>query len=454
MTYICNRQSLLAHGDTRLRAMLLDIAEQCLDVADPGAATRRLVRLEGDTLWIGERRYALQGRRVFVIGAGKASYPIAKALDSIIGRRIHAGDVTCKYGQEGEIKSFGLHLARHPIPDWKSIEAATRTLSLIDQVRADDIVIACFTGGSSALFALPVPGVTLEDKATATSILLTCGANIVEINAVRKHLSLVKGGRLAARLPAGATLINLTVSDVIGDALDYITDPTVPDTSSFADARATLDKYALWGRLPDSICRHIRAAHPDGETIREDGLAKLRRQDVLLASGDDVCARAIEAARERGVAPLLLSTSFEGESRELGRNLAAVVTQILKDGNPSRVPCLLIGGGETTVTFDDARGLGGPNQELASSMAIALAGREGVAGLALDTDGTDGPTDIAGALVDGSTFGRAASLGIDLRKCLVEHNVSPALVDLGDAVVTGATGTNVNDLLLVLVAPS
>ena len=247
--YIKNRETLLTTGEVKLRRMALDIADAAIAGADPGLAVHRHMSLDGELLRVGEAAYNLtEGQRVFVIGAGKATYPVARAVDDILGARIYKGFVTCKYGQEGRLSNIEMHFARHPVPDEASLEAARRTVELLAEVRAGDIVIACFTGGSSALFVSPVEDVSLEDKAATNHVLLTCGANIIEINAVRKHLSTVKGGRLARMLPPGVNLINLTVSDVIGDYLDYITDPTVVDTSSFRDAQATLDRYGLWER--------------------------------------------------------------------------------------------------------------------------------------------------------------------------------------------------------------
>lgn len=454
MGCIRNREELLSAGEIDLRRLALDIAEAGLAAADPGAAVHRLLRVDGDRLWIGERRFDLSnGRRIFVIGAGKASFPIAKALDTVLGSRIHRGLVTCKHGQEGSLDSIELRLAAHPAPDEASLAAAAATVELLREVRPGDIVIACFTGGSSSLFVAPVPGLSLADKAATSRILLTCGANIVEINAVRKHLSTVKGGRLVRGLPAGVTLVNLTVSDVIGDRLDCITDPTVPDASTFADAQATLDRYALWGRLPPTVTAHLRAAPAAAETVREAELAHLERLDVLLVENDAACAGAAARVRQRGLTPLLLSAVFEGESSVLGRNFAAMAKQILTDGNPVAAPCVLIGGGETTVTIAGSHGEGGPNQEFAVGAAIELDGIRGVVALGLDTDGTDGPTRYAGGLVDGATAALVREAGLDLHRAIRSHDVTPVLRDTRHIVETGATGTNVNDLKLVVVAP-
>lgn len=452
VSHVQNVDELLSSGSASLRRTAIEIANRAVDAADPGKVIRQSLAFDGASLKVGERKFELEPRnRIFVIGAGKASYPIAKALDEIIGERIHRGFVTCKRGQAGSLNHIELHHASHPIPDAASHLAATRTREILKDVRAGDVVIACFTGGSSALFVDPVNSISLEDKMETNRILLGSGANIIEINAVRKHLSRVKGGKLIQGLPANSRLINLTVSDVIGDHLDYITDPTVPDTSSFADAQATLDKYQLWDALPSSISAYLREPPPEDETPREAALTHIERFDFLLVKNDAACRAAAEAARAMGYTPLILSTLFEGESRELARFMAAIAKQALHDGSPLKPPCVLIGGGECTVRAMNGTGVGGPNQEFAVSFALEMAGIENVAALSIDTDGTDGPTQIAGGLVDGTTALQARSLGVNLYAHLSRHDVTPALHKLGAAVVTGATGTNVNDLRLIII---
>lgn len=452
--FIRNADVLLAEGRSPLRGSLIDIAEHALAAADPYAAVRARVSFSGDTLRVDEVNHQLHpDHRVYVVGAGKASYPIARAIEELLGDRIHAGIVIGKHGQEAALVRTDFRLASHPLPDANSIAGARAVSALLSTARPGDLVIACFTGGSSALFADPADGLSLEDKRATTQRLLTCGADIVEINRVRKHLSKVKGGRLAQALVPGVRLVNLTVSDVIGDALDYITDPTVPDTSTLEDARAVLDKYELWNRLPTAVTTYLRHARDSEETPDQAALAHLERQDVILVRSDAACHGAMARARALGFAPLLLSTCFEGESRELGRSFAAMAREAVATGHPLRPPCVLIGGGETVVTFgDEPSGAGGPNQEFATALALGIDGLDNVAALSLDSDGTDGPTAFAGALVDGASAAGARAAGVDLYVCLRTHDVTPALERIGDAILTGATGTNVNDLKLVLIA--
>lgn len=449
--YVQNRPQLLSHGAKEQRRIALDVAEAAIASANPAAAVRGVVSADNHRLNVGDREFSLSRSRVFVIGAGKATFAIADALDEILDTRIFQGLIACKRGEPGSLKHIKVHYADHPIPSSASLEAAIETQALLRNVRPGDIVIACFTGGSSSLFVYPADEITLQDKIEANRILLGCGANIVEINAIRKHLSKVKGGRLVRNLAPGVHLINLTVSDVIGDPLDCITDPSVPDSSTLADACATADKYCLWEQFPHSVTRLLRCASADHDTVRAAELKHLNRVDVLLAGPHTACAAAAEAARTTGFTPLILSTAFEGESRELGRFMAGVTKEVVRSGRPLKSPCVLIGGGETTVVMSGKVGQGGPNQEFALSIASELAGCENIAALGIDTDGTDGPTAFAGGIVDGTTAGRAKQCGISIHKALAEHNVSPVLDAVGGLVVTGPTGTNVNDLKLVVI---
>jgi glycerate 2-kinase len=307
MVYVKNKDLLLSHGNLTARQAAVDIIEYALAKADPYRAAKALITLEGDVLSVADLRFDLNcHKRIFLLGAGKATYPIAKALEDILDDRISGGVVVCKYGQPGRLAWAGLHFAGHPIPDESGFEASQKALDLAAQIRPGDIVFACITGGSSALFPLPVEGVTLEDKKTVNRLLLTCGANIVEINAVRKHLSRIKGGRLTKAIHPQAHLINLTVSDVIGDPLDYITDPTVPDTSTLDDARATLTKYDLWEKVPPSVGKFLKNAGPQHETPKAGDLAAHRRHDFIIVKGEAACEGADEKARALGYHSMIL----------------------------------------------------------------------------------------------------------------------------------------------------
>jgi glycerate-2-kinase len=449
---IKNRRQLLSHGNIELRKAALEIIEHALSKADPYSAVYNLLYIENDTLSVGELHFDLTAdRRIFVLGGGKASYPIAHALEEMLGDRITDGVVICKYGQEGKLSRARLYHASHPIPDEAGFEASREALSLAHDTAPGDIVLGCITGGSSALMPFPVPGVSLKEKQEVNKLLLTCGANIYEINAVRKHLSQIKGGRLAQAVHPKAYLVNLTVSDVTGDELDYITDPTVPDTSYFEDARTTLTKYHLWEKVPASVSQFLKNAGPEQETPKIVDFANQNLHSFILVKSASACEAAADKAAELGFNVMILSTVLEGESKELGRTFASIAREIVFKKRPLDLPCAVIGGGETTVKVSEDAGIGGPNQEFSLGAAAGIDRIGSVVVVGLDTDGTDGPTDIAGGVVDDQTATRANATRIDLNACLGRHDVTPALKKLEDIIETGATGTNVNDLKFMLI---
>jgi glycerate-2-kinase len=453
MSYVKNRKQLLSHGNIKLRQAALDIIEYALAQADPYRATRNLVRVDGNHLVVGNLSFNLaEHQRIFLLGGGKATYPIARALEDLLGERIADGVVICKYGQEGKLSRARLYHAGHPIPDEAGFEASRQAIALARQTQPNDIVFGCVTGGSSALMPFPVAGVSLEEKKEVNRLLLTCGANIYEINAVRKHLSQIKGGRLARIIHPRANLINLTVSDVTGDELDYITDPTVADSSFLEDARTTLTKYVLWERVPTAVANYLKNAGPEHETPKNDDLADHNLHSFILVKSASVCEAAADKASELGFKAMILSTVLEGESKELGRTFAAIAGEIISHQRPLNPPCAVIGGGETTVKIGGIAGEGGPNQEFSLAAAPGLNRIGNVVVIGLDSDGTDGPTDIAGGIVDSQTLARVRSLGMDIHSDLARHDVTPVFKKLGDEIETGATGTNVNDLKLMLIA--
>jgi len=448
MVRIADRQRL--ERGIPLRKLALDLAEQVLNACDPAEAMARRIAREGETLIVDARRYPLENRQIFLVGAGKASLPIATWLETLLRERITDGIVVCKDGQKGTLAHARLRHAAHPVPDERSLAGGRDCREILAAARPGDLVLACFTGGSSALFIDPPAPISLADKQALNRALLESGAPIREINAVRKRVSRVKGGRLARGLPEGCDLVNVTVSDVIGDPLDFITDPTVPDSSTLRDAIEVLDHRRLWEAIPRSVATFLRSCSED--SVGEAALAHVHRQDVLLLPASAPCDHAARLAPVLGFEPLVLSTQFEGESRELARDLAAIAREVVHSGRPLGAPCCLIGGGETVVTLSvEQFGAGGPNQEFALAAAVELDGFRNVVALAVDTDGTDGPTAAAGGLVDGGTAGTARSLGIDLGSVLRNHRAMPALEALDGLVVTGATGTNVNDLKFILV---
>ena len=450
MTCIKNKKQLLSHGNIKIRKAALDIIEYSLEKADPYVATKNLVSLKNDNLHVGSLTFNLHDhKRIFILGAGKATFPIAKALEETIGDRITDGVIICKYGQEGQLSHSRMYHAAHPVPDKSSYDGANKLLALAKETKPDDIVFACITGGSSALISLPIKEISLEGKRTVNKLLLTCGANIIEINAIRKHLSQIKGGRLAKNIHPQAHLINLTVSDVIGDPLDYITDPTVPDTSTFKDARSAISKYHLWDKLPVSVSNYLKTATPGLESPKD--LSDHQLHNFIIVSGDAACVAAAEKAKDMGFNTMILSTMLEGESMELGRTFVAIAKEIIINKRPLRAPCAIIAGGETTIKLEGNYGIGGPNQEFTLGAALYLENLKGAAIVGIDTDGTDGPTRIAGAIADSSSIYRAKMLGISLQHELSWHNTVEVFEKMEDAIITGPTGTNVNDLKFLLI---
>lgn len=430
--------------------MALQMINAALEGSNPYQATRELVRLDGDMLQVGPHAYDLSKRgKIYVLGTGKATFPIAGALEEILGDRITQALVVLKKGQTERLNRIRIIEASHPIPDRNGFQGAREILNLANSAREGDIVFACITGGSSALLPMPVAPVTLGEKKRVNRLLLSSGASIFEINAVRKHLSKIKGGRLAkAVFPA--ELINLTVSDVIGDPLDYITDPTVPDSSTFADALRTLQKYDLLKKVPPSVRAYIEKGDSENETPKDFGT--MPYHNFILTNNESACEAAAAMAKPLGLRPMILSTMFDGESRDLGRTFASIAREIRRYQRPIKPPCVLIGGGETIVTLRKNFGNGGPNQEFVVSTVLNMEGAADFAVVGLDTDGTDGPTPAGGAMADASTAVAAKTKGVDLHGSLEGHMVFSALESLDEVIFTGQTGTNVNDLKFLILA--
>jgi hydroxypyruvate reductase/glycerate 2-kinase len=441
-------ESLAERGVSDARRAALRIASAGLGACDVYGATHRAVALDGDDLIVDGVVHRLDpSGRVLVIGAGKASLGIATALEEILGDRLTGGAIAIRADQEGGLGRIKVLHADHPLPTAASESAARQLLEIATGAKERDIVLACFTGGSSALASLAPPGVSAEEKRALHELLLASGIGIVEVNTVRKHVSAFKGGRLAqAALPAA--LVNLTVSDVAGDHLDAITDPSVPDTTTAADAIAVLHGHGLWDRTPGSIQAHLKS-----EAAESPALDAGRIQTALLVTGTGACDAMAVAAAELGRIPVVVSTTLEGEARQIGKTLANLARHSAADGSPFAPGTALLGcGGESTVTLapGGAFGAGGPNQEAALAAALELEGAA-VAAIFLDTDGSDGGTEHAGGIVDGRTVERAAAAGLDLRAALLEHKSVAALTALEDALITGPTGTNVNDLFAIVI---
>ena len=393
--------------------------------------------------------------RLILVAVGKAAMPMAAAAFDRLGELIDEGLVVTKHGHllGYELPSSCQVIeAGHPVPDPAGLEAGRRLIDLLESTAEHDLVLVLLSGGASALLPAPVRGVSLDDLQATTDLLLRSGATIVEINAVRKHLSSLKGGQLA-RLAAPARIVSLILSDVVGDPLDVIASgPTVADPTSFADALKVLAQRQVADRMPPAVtdCLHSGAAGERDETPKPgDGLFD-RVTNLIVGSNRLAATAAVNAATDYGYHSLLLTTFLEGQAREIAKVIVALARGIRAHGDPISPPACLVLGGETTVTVR-GEGKGGRNQELALAAALGLEGMEGVGLMALATDGTDGPTDGAGAVVDGQTVRKAAARGWDVVAALRDNNAYPVLADTGDLLRLGPTGTNVNDLLVLLV---
>ncbi|MBN2568778.1 MAG: glycerate kinase [Deltaproteobacteria bacterium] len=436
-----------------LRTDIRDIFDCGLDAANPREAIRRNVILRGDCLAVGERTYNLcEFEGIFIVGAGKASAAMAQALEEILGDRIRGGEVITKYNYGLSLQNVSIHEAAHPVPDEAGIRGTERILNLLGKCGEKDIVFCLISGGGSALMPLPAGGLSLADKQGTTQELLKCGATIHEINTIRKHISGIKGGRLA-RAAYPATLVTLVLSDVIGDNLDVIASgPTVPDRSSFEHSLRILEKYDIIKKVPSMVIDYLMRGKEGREPeTPKDGDPVFDRAYAIITGSSRL---SINAARDRalelGYNTLILSSYVEGETREVARVHAAIIKEIIATGNPAKRPACIISGGETTVTIK-GDGIGGRNMEFVLAAAIEMDDMKGVALLSGGTDGTDGPTDSAGAIADGTTIKRAEKMGHNAEQYLERNDSYNFFKAIGDLLMTGPTMTNVMDLRIILV---
>lgn len=434
-----------------VRARLGRMLEAALEAVDPAAAVRRTVRRTGPLLQIGQQRYDLRKHgRVVAVGAGKAGAPMGKALEDRLGGMLESGLLVVKYGHALPTRALKVLEAGHPVPDQAGQEAATRLLDLVGGLQPTDLLFVLLSGGASSLLPAPAPGLTLEDKQETTRLLLHSGASIGEINAVRKHLSTLKGGGLAAA--TRARVICLILSDVIGDDLGTIgSGPTSPDPTTFADACEILQRYRIWEQVPPRVRERLSGGLTG--TVKETpkpGAPLFRRvHNQIIGNNRAAVEAAAQAARRAGYRTLILSTSLTGEAREVAKVFGAIGRELARWNRPGRRPACVIAGGECTVTVRGG-GKGGRAQEFALAAALEIAGLNNVWVAGFGTDGTDGPTDSAGAVVDGRTVSRAVAAGLDPGTALLRSDAYPLFSKLGAHIMTGPTGTNVNDLYLLL----
>jgi len=423
---------------------LQEIFSASLAAADPQRAVRRALELEGDDILAGEERFEV--RRVFVLAAGKAAGAMAKVAEELLGEKVSGGLVVTKDDHDPGPEGFETVFASHPEPDERGVEAARKAQEMAESLEEGDLLLALISGGASALLADPAPPIELGDLKKLTGDLLRSGADIGEINTVRKHVSVLKGGGLV-RLAHPAPTIALVLSDVVGDEPSSIASGlTAPDPTTLESTRRVLERYGI--EPSESIAAHLRDVE---ETPASDDPIFENVVNCICGGGRHAAEAAAQKAGELGYAPLLLTTTLTGDALGAASMYAAIVREVMESGNPAPPPCAIVSGGEATVTVR-GEGTGGPNQEFALALAVELDGVEGWAAFAADTDGNDGSTDAAGGIVDGATAQRIREAGMDPEEALADNDSNTALEAGGALIVTGPTGTNVNDVRVALVS--
>ena len=453
---IRNKDVLLSHGDRESRRIVLDITEKTLRRLDAKERIKSIMTLDGDTLRIGIKEWDLSKKKnIYLLGGGKACNHMAMAVDEILGDRLTRGVAIVKIAEDTDVfNKTEVYVGGHPLPNEEGYRASRIMLDIVDRAGPDDLFIVVISGGSSALMSCPIDGISLADEIAVTDVMLKSGANIFEINAIRRHISRMNGGMLAKRIEArGAELIGFGISDAVaspptGDIgvpyAKYRATPMGPDQTTLDDARRVIRDYDVADKLPKNVVDYLMSAGPERETPK----AFPNNTYFLINTLPDSCRYAKEAAEEMGIPAHVLTTYAEGESRDYGTFMASLAREVVKNGRPFRAPCFLLSAGETTTAIPDSsliRGHGGPSQEMTAAFAVAAEGLKNVCLLSMDSEGTDGTTPMAGGLTDGTTGTAATERGIDLRKALREHAAYEALEPLGDTVLTGNTGTNLCD---------
>ena len=426
------------------------IYRAALQAVDPYNAVKNAVKRSGSILTVGGQDLDLAAyQRILVIGAGKASAPMALAMEELLGPV--AGVVLVKDGHLAPVNYIKLLEASHPLPDKRSVQGARAIMELVQSAGADTLIFNLLSGGGSALMVAPAKGISLADKQRMTELLLAAGADINQINMVRKHLSLLKGGRLA-QLAAPARLVSLIISDVVGDRLDSIASgPTVADASTWRDVGDIFTEFNLWAQAPAAICRLLQAGLA-GEAPDTPKDIPDTSSNLIVASNRQALMAAKEKALALGYNSLLLSSGIAGDTSEAAGFHAAIAREVRQNRQPVAAPACIISGGETTVALPQHHGLGGRNQEFVLTALRHIRDLPGVLVLSLGTDGNDGPTDAAGGQVDSASWQKARELGLDYYDCLARHDAYNFLKATGDLIITGPTNTNVMDLHLLMIA--
>lgn len=459
---IKNYEALISSGDTVSRKIVLDITERTLKRLDSGERIKSIMHREGPLLYIGEKVWDLSKKQnVYMIGAGKACNAMTMAVDEILGDYLTQGYAIVKIPETTDFyRHTKVYTGGHPIPNEEGLKACEEILQVVDHAGEEDLFITLMSGGSSALMSCPIPGITLEDEKRTTDILLKSGAGIMEINAVRRHISQMNGGNLAKRIKeAGAEMIGFSIFDVVGyPPTDDISipyphltgTPIGADDTTLAEARRVIIDYGLEDRLPRNVVEYLMNCGPEGETVKEFPEFTYYGINSL----PDSCRYAKEIAEDMGIPAVILSSFLEGESKEAGTVFASLAREIQTYGNPVKAPCVIISAGETTTKIldnNEIKGHGGPGQELTAGFALSAYKAPGVCMISIDSEGTDGTTPAAGGITDSTTYKMSVEKDVNLYEALRTHACYEALKELNCDVLTGNTGTNVCDFNLLYV---
>jgi glycerate-2-kinase len=456
---IKNKQELLKNTnslkDRKAREIILEVIEKTLTDIDPKKIINSQIFLKNNTLQIKKEKINLNNfENIILIGGGKATGSMTEAISDIIKDKIVDGLIIVPKGTSTKynIKNVKIQESSHPIPDEMSVDGANKLLSLASRAGKNDLVICLISGGGSSLMALPKEGITLKDKKKLNNLLLKSGASINEINTVRKHISGFKGGQLAKKIYP-ATMINLFLSDVIGDRLESIASgPTVPDPTTYQESKNILNRYNLWEISPKSI-RTIISKGINGfinDTPKKNEKYFKKSHNIVIGNNYLACKSAINTLHEMGLNTALLSSSIEGEAREVGLMLGSIARETATSRSSLRPPIGIVTGGETTVKVI-GNGKGGRNQELSLSAANKISKIKGISIASFSTDGIDGPTDAAGAIIDSGTIARSQKLKLNYKEYLKNNNTYTFFSLIGDLILTGYTGTNINDITISVI---
>ena len=462
MKKIRNSEKILSHGDKESRKIVLDVTNGTLERLDAYKRIKSIAKMDGSTLHIGTQSWDLPKKNnVFLLGAGKACNHMAMAIDEVLGDYLTQGIAIVKISEDSDVfRNTELFVGGHPLPNEEGFRASKKILDIVRRAGPADLFIVVISGGSSALMSCPVDGISLQDEIDTTDVLLKSGAGIYEINAVRRHISALNGGMLAKKIQdVGAELIGIGISDAVGSPAtgdiaepckSYKSTPIGPDMTTLDDARNTIINRNVERRLPKRVVDYLMNAGPEAETPK----AFPDNTYFLLNTLPDSCVYGKEVCAKMGISAMIVSSFLEGESRDAGTFLASMAREIQTYGNPIEPPCILLSSGEVTSRIpnsEEIKGHGGPSQEMTVSFALTAAKTKGACLLSIDSEGTDGTTLVAGGITDSTSFAAAAKKDVNLYQALREHACFEALLEIGDTVFTGNTGTNLCDLNVMYV---